>query len=237
MTDIQQLIVPLLLVFLAGYLLGSISFAVLVTKHFKQTDVRSIGSGNAGTTNVMRAAGIGPALLTFFLDFGKCACAVALGHYVLLHTCLYLPLPTFLAVFGKYSAGVGCIIGHLYPIFFGFRGGKGVAAAAGLIFMLDWRVFLPTLLTFILLMFLTRIVSLSSIVGLTCYPLYTFLITYFFDYRGGQTTVTMAQIVVISLCAAGISAIVIAKHKENIKRLLHHEEKPLSFSNKKRQGP
>ena len=142
MANFEALILPLLLVAAAGYLLGSISFAIILTRVFAHEDVRSHGSGNAGATNVLRVAGKKASALTFLCDFLKCALSVAIGYYALHFICLANGIDPVLARLGMYAAGFCCIIGHMYPLYFGFRGGKGVVTAAAMILLLDWRVFL-----------------------------------------------------------------------------------------------
>lgn len=227
MTNFSHLIVPLLLSALVGYLLGSVSFAVILTKAFTKEDVRSHGSGNAGATNVMRVAGKKASALTFLLDFLKCAASVVIGYYIVLYTCEQYSVDVSMARLGMYAAGFLCIFGHMYPLYFGFRGGKGVVTTAAMMFMLDWRVFLVCLFTFSVSFAWKKTVSLSSIVAAITYPFATFVITYFVDYCSGGfdlSYVIMAAFVALLCCV-----VVTVKHKENIKRIIRGEEKPISF--------
>ncbi len=216
------------------YLLGSVNFAIIYTRQFAHTDVRAHGSGNAGMTNVLRTAGKLPAVLTFVCDFLKGAVAVALGRfaaYYLLdlltgHSTSHLIDPLYFA----YLAGFFCLMGHIYPLFFSFKGGKGVASMAGIMLVIDWRVLLIALGMFILVMVLSRIVSLSSIFAALTLPISTFLL-----YHGGQYTFSllgMPQRVVITLFSVFLTVLVVIKHIPNIKRLLKGEEKKI-FSKKK----
>ena len=227
MANFEALILPLLLVAAAGYLLGSISFAIILTRVFAHEDVRSHGSGNAGATNVLRVAGKKASALTFFCDFLKCALSVAIGYYALHFICLANGIDPVLARLGMYAAGFCCIIGHMYPLYFGFRGGKGVVTAAAMMLMLDWRVFLNCFAFFALVFAWKKTVSLASICGCLLYPIVTFFITFFIDYKiGGLPGFYVAMATAV---AALIGATVIVKHRANIKRILAGEEKPISF--------
>lgn len=230
MGNFSHLILPLLLVGLVGYLLGSISFAILLTRAFAHEDVRSHGSGNAGATNVLRVAGKKASALTFLLDFLKCAASVAIGYQVLLHFIDQYGMDPRLARLGMYAAGFMCIIGHMYPLYFGFRGGKGVVTTAAMMCMLDWRVFLICLTVFLLTFAWKKTVSISSISAGLIYPFVTFFITYFLDYKSGDLTIS--YVAMATAVAALIGAVVTVKHRENIKRILKGEEKPISFKKK-----
>lgn len=227
MANFEALILPLLLVAAAGYLLGSISFAIILTRVFAHEDVRSHGSGNAGATNVLRVAGKKASALTFLCDFLKCALSVAIGYYALHFICLANGIDPVLARLGMYAAGFCCIIGHMYPLYFGFRGGKGVVTAAAMILLLDWRVFLICFTFFALVFAWKKTVSLASICGCLLYPIVTFFITFFIDYKiGGLPGFYVAMATAV---AALIGVTVIVKHRANIKRILAGEEKPISF--------
>ena len=150
MENFGSLILPLLLSALVGYLLGSISFAILLTKAFAHEDVRAHGSGNAGATNVLRVAGKKASALTFLLDFCKCVASVLVGYFLVKHACVANGVDPEMARLGMYAAGFCCMIGHMYPLYFGFRGGKGVVTTAAMMLLLDWRVFLICFAVFLL---------------------------------------------------------------------------------------
>ena len=118
-----------------GYLLGSINTAVLISKTFYREDIRTKGSGNAGSTNMMRNYGRGASVATLIGDMLKTVISVGIGALLA-------------AEAGMYIAGLFSVIGHVFPVFFGFRGGKGVACLAATILMFDWRMVLPALLLF-----------------------------------------------------------------------------------------
>lgn len=233
MEYISQLMLPGLLAAAAGYLLGSISFSILLTRIYKKEDIRKYGSGNAGATNVLRSVGKLPAALTFLFDFLKCALSVGLGYLILLYACNQTGAPAAFAVAGKYAAGIGCVLGHIFPLYFHFKGGKGVVSTAALIAILDWRVFIPAFSVFLIVFAARRIVSLSSIAGMASYPVFTALILYGFDYAGSPLAshgeASFFYVVCITLGSVCISAIVVVAHRANIGRLLRGEEKRISF--------
>ena len=231
MTEFSTMILPLALAAVVGYLLGSISFAILVTKLFIKDDVRNFGSGNAGATNVLRAAGKKASALTFALDFLKCAVSVFVGYRILYWACEQNAMDFGYARLGMYVAGILCIIGHMYPIYFGFRGGKGVVTTAAMMAMLDWRVFLVCFVVFFGSFFWKKTVSISSILSAITYPIATFAITFLADYRTGGYT--MGYVVMATAVALLAGFVVTVKHKENIKRILKGEEKPISFKKEK----
>lgn len=228
------LILPLALTAVIGYLLGSISFAILLTRLFAgKADVRNFGSGNAGATNVLRVAGKKASALTFVLDFLKCGASVLIGYCILYYVCSKHAIMPEMAKLGMYAAGFMCIIGHMFPLYFGFRGGKGVVTTAAMMLILDWRVFLICFAVFCILFAWKKTVSLSSIVGCGLYPFVTFAVTYFLDckdsplHMGG--TLPFGFVIVATVVAGLIGLTVIVKHRANIKRIIAGEEKPISF--------
>ncbi|MFV0414517.1 MAG: glycerol-3-phosphate 1-O-acyltransferase PlsY [Oscillospiraceae bacterium] len=190
---------------LGGYVLGSISFAVLICKVFFKEDVRSKGSGNAGMTNVLRSFGKKGAVLTLLGDVGKGILAVWIGRWVFM-----LVLPGIDVLYGAYVAGIFAIVGHMFPVFFGFKGGKGVATSGGVILALQPVVALILLSVFLLLVFLTKMVSLGSVIGMSLYPLATLVWCLKVSYRAP---------VFSTLCAAVISILVVFMHRANIQRI------------------
>lgn len=229
MEDFAVLILPLLLVGVIAYLLGSISFAIILTKLFVHEDVRHFGSGNAGATNVLRVAGKKASALTFLLDFLKCAASVAIGYFVLRYVCDQNGFAPTTARLGMYVAGFMCFVGHMYPLYFGFRGGKGVVTVSAMMLLLDWRVFLVCFAIFTLTFIWKKMVSLSSIVSAAAYPIVTFLLTWFLDYMPSDGTISVGYVVLATAVSGLIGAIVIFKHRANIRRILKGEEKPISF--------
>lgn len=226
----------ILLAAVVAYLLGSINTAVLVTKIVTKgkSDIRHMGSGNAGFTNVLRCVGKVPAVVTIVCDALKCVIAVLIGGFIFSYTAHLLGsqdaiLASELINFGKYIAGVFCILGHSYPVYFHFKGGKGVVTAAALIATEDWRVFLCIIATFLIVFIFTKIISISSIISAVLYAPYTFVMTFIFDYQNGYS---LAYVIMSTVAALIIGVFVIVKHKENIGRLMRGEEKKITDKKK-----
>lgn len=182
----------------AAYLLGSIDFGVVVSRLVYREDVRSKGSGNAGATNMLRTYGKAAAALTLAGDLGKGVLAVALGR-LLFGLCTVSPE---WAVYGGYVAAIFAVCGHLWPVWFGFKGGKGVAVAAGAILATEPVVLLALAVVFFALAFATRIVSLSSVTVAALYPVFTALWSW---YTGRSVWFT-------TLCALVMGLLVIWMH-------------------------
>lgn len=216
-----------------AYLLGSINPAVLMTKLWTKgkVDIRTVGSGNAGFTNVLRSVGKVPAIITLVLDALKCVAAVLIGGYIFSFLASQYDsqgvLSTEIVNCGKYLAGIFCILGHSYPIYFRFKGGKGVVSAAALMLTEDWRVFLMILGTFLILFFISRIISLGSVVSAIMYGPYTFLATFLFDYTLSGNGWHLSYVILSTVAALIIGIFVTIKHKDNIKRLIRGEEKKI----------
>ncbi len=217
LTFLQLAWLPLLLTMLLSYLLGSFNFAIIVTRLFSHDDIREKGSGNAGATNVLRSQGKLPALLTTLGDIAKSFAAVLLSEYVI------FPLLGCAAYgrYGAYLAGLLCIIGHLYPLYFGFRGGKGVLATLGMMLVLDWQVALISLGVFIILVVIFRMVSLGSVFAAVTMAITTFIKLKFFD------GVTGGELGFCTAVAVLIAALLIMKHTDNIKRIMNGTERKL----------
>lgn len=194
---------PLVLAFLAGYGLGSIPFGLILTRYAGAGDLRQIGSGNIGATNVLRTGRKGLAFTTLLLDLAKGGLPAALGY------AWYGPDVAVLA-------GAGAIVGHCFPIWLGFRGGKGVATAAGVVLGLTPLVFLLILVGFVVVVWLTRWVSLGSITAAALAPLLAWLLGH----------VQPAELYL------AVAALIVVKHRENIGRLLRGQENRLTFGSR-----
>ncbi len=216
-----------------AYLLGSINFAIIITNIVnKGKDIREMGSGNAGFTNVLRSVGKVPAVFTIVFDFVKAVIAVIVGGilFSMISADGGIQAQEFSA-YGKYLAGLFCMLGHMFPVYFGFRGGKGVVTISALMAVAEWRVFCIVLTVFLIVFIITRIISLGSIIGGVCYPVVTFFLTFFVDYRPSLTTNTphsVNYVIISTLFTLFISICVIVKHGENIKRLANGTEKKIT---------
>lgn len=207
---------PLMLVAACAYMLGSLSFAIIVTRLMSKSDIRDSGSGNAGATNVLRSQGALPAILTTAGDLAK-AIASVFAAWLILKT-LGGSDDGSLQLVGRYLAGLFCVLGHLYPLYFGFRGGKGVLATFGVMLVLDWRAALICLALFILIVAITRFVSLGSILAAISLPVVTGLFSGLADSNPAWDTGFCVVMTTI------IAFILVYKHRENIKRLMNGTE-------------
>ena len=195
------------LVFVAGYLLGCFNGAVLISHRIFHDDVRRHGSGNAGLTNFYRTYGARYALLVIACDMGKCAIATVFGGLLFRYFWQDWTL-------GVLIAGLGCILGHLFPVFYQFKGGKGILAGSILIIMMDWRIAAIAWCLFILAVALTRYVSLGSVSAAS-----SVAVSAFFVY---DRPIYIALAVIIA-------ALVVWSHRANIVRLLRGNESKFKF--------
>ena len=180
-----------------GYFLGSVSTSVIYTKWQYKRDVRQSGSGNAGATNVARVFGMKAGLITLLGDIIKLVIPMTVG--LLLDGDL-----------GAAVAGIAGILGHCFPVYFKFRGGKGVSVAVTMALFIDWRVFLIGISIFLILVLITRYVSLGSVTAALSLPVTTLIFC-------GENTPK----VVMAVC---IAVIIVIMHRENIKRLVTGKE-------------
>jgi len=220
----------LLLIAGVSYLLGSFNFAILVTRVMAGKDIRDMGSGNAGMTNVLRSQGKRAAAWTTLGDLAKSIAATLLGGY-LFHLAGGEVLEDGMRwVVGRYLAGLFCMLGHMFPLYFGFRGGKGVLTTLGIMLVVDWQSALIGFTVFLIVVFITRMVSLGSIIGVTTVTLLTWIFDRF--VRGWNTNY-------VTFCTAAtalLAAIVIWMHRGNIKRILNGTERKISLSKKKERN-
>src|SRR5574344_1831535 len=162
-----------IIVAIIAYLLGSISFSVIFTKKFAGVDVRKKGSGNAGSTNVLRVAGKKPAILTLICDILKGVIAVVIAILI----GLIIKADDNTKAILVQIAGIFVIIGHTYPVFFQFKGGKGVATSLGVLLIINWRIGLICLIFALVVMAVSKIVSLGSIAAAILFPILTLFLT------------------------------------------------------------
>ena len=217
-----------------GYLVGSVSFSIIFTRLFDKKDIRTMGSGNAGFTNVLRSVGKLPSILTFIFDFAKGLLAVYLGMLIFQAS----GAPFIVKQCGIYLAGVACILGHVFPLYFHFKGGKGVLTSAALILIIDWRIFLIVVGVFLIVFLISKIISLASISAAVSLPIGTFLVTYFADYRPNLSHsfdkgYSLAYVVVTTAFSLIFAALVVGKHHANIGRILRGEEKKITAKKRK----
>jgi acyl phosphate:glycerol-3-phosphate acyltransferase len=198
----------------AAYLLGSIPFGLLLGKLFGASDIRKAGSGNIGATNVLRVAGPVAGILTLVLDTGKGALAVFLAARLSSESATWMMI-----------AGLCVLAGHCFPLWLGFRGGKGVATAAGVFLVLCPLAFLGAVILFVLVVLYWRFVSLGSISAAAAMP----LLVYFFwaPHHAPPHVITFGTL--------GVALLIVYKHDANIQRMVQGDEPAFSFRRKKEE--
>ena len=204
-----------IIVAVIAYLLGSISFSVIISKKVAGFDVREKGSGNAGTTNVLRSVGKGAAAITLVCDILKGVVAVLIAFFAgkIVHG-----LDNSLLI---QLAGLFVILGHTFPVFFKFKGGKGIATSLGVLLITNWQIGLICLVFALILMALTRMVSVGSIAAAILFPVLVLFINQNYLVEANNWSYLVFSII--------LSALVIFNHRANIKRLLSGEENKISF--------
>lgn len=223
-------IIVFLAIAIIAYLLGSINFAIIFTRIFKKTDIRDYGSGNAGFTNVARTAGKLPAILTFVCDLSKGIAAVLLSALLIKNISIFGYNGVIDPLYAEYIAGFCCFMGHIYPIYYGFRGGKGVVTLLSIYLVFNPKIALICFGIFLIIFFISRIVSLSSVLSIGLAPLFAVIFP--------NQTVASQQFLVPQYefeiaMAALFALIIVLKHIPNIKRLIKGEEKRMSFKKSK----
>ena len=208
----------IIIVAIISYLIGSIMFSVIFTKKFAGFDVRTRGSGNAGSTNVLRTAGKKVAIITLICDILKGVVAVLIGYIVgkltkaSVATCQMLIL----------TAGVMVVLGHTFPIFFKFKGGKGVATSLGVLLMINWRIGLICLVFALLIMAISRMVSLGSISAAILFPVLCIFINENYLIKANHFGYILFGII--------LGLLVVFNHRSNLKRIFSGKENKLNFS-------
>ena len=223
----MNLVLLLLAAAVPAYILGSVNGAIITSKHLYRKDIRQYGSGNPGLTNFYRVFGSkGGALLVVFIDTFKTVAPVIFGGWLFArfsNTALSEAgiWTTFIDVslLGQTISGFFVMLGHCFPVFYKFAGGKGVMAVGAIVIVLDWRIALISWGIFIILTVLTRFVSLGAIVGAAAFPVAQFLLG-----RGGHLEVAAS-----ALCAI----LLISRHHQNIGRLIRGAESKFSFRSKR----
>lgn len=185
-----------------GYLVGSVNSAILLVRLLYRQDVRAGGSGNAGSTNVARTYGAGLGALTLLCDFLKAALACMVGRYLAGNS-------------GYMIGGLFCLFGHCWPLFFHFKGGKGMAVAAGTLLFLDWRLFALNAAVFALVFLIWRRVSLSTILAVLAFPFLYYL--------------KMRRVDAVLIVGTVMCVFVVVRHRANIRRLIEGTEPRFQF--------
>lgn len=204
------------LVAVIAYVIGSFNYSIILSTVFMNADIRSKGSGNAGSTNMLRNYGWSAGVITLLTDFMKTIVAT-LGAWA-----VFIQTYPDLAKTATAVAGFFCAVGHCFPVFFKFKGGKGVAVGAMMILMVDFRSFLVVIGAFLILVALFRYISLGSMAGAASFPI---SLAFFTDYSNVADVITLGF-------AIAVATMVIALHTPNIVRLVKGTESKLSFSKK-----
>lgn len=203
-----------IIVTIIAYLIGSINFSIIISKKMAGFDVREKGSGNAGTTNMLRSVGKRAAALTLVCDILKGVLAVLVA---ILAGAIIKNLDKSLLV---QLAAIAVVIGHTFPIFFGFKGGKGVATSLGVLLMVNWKIGLICLVFAVVLIALTRMVSVGSVGAAILYPVLVLFIGTNFTVSEGSGYLVFSIL---------LALLVAFNHRSNIKRILEGKENKISF--------
>lgn len=210
----MNIVFSLIFTFVFSYLLGSVNSAITVCKILKHKDIRDYGSGNAGLTNVIRTFGKGCALVTLLCDLAKGVLAVVICRLVV----TYGFDVTFFndSRFIGYIAGICVMLGHIFPIFYGFHGGKGVLIAATTLIAIDPLTCVFSVGVFLIVFFITKYVSVGSMTAAVAYPIFTYITqTFIFRSEG---------VLINTFMAAIIAVVIIYMHRSNIQRLMNGTE-------------
>ena len=211
-----------IIVTIIAYLLGSISFSVIISKKIAGFDVREKGSGNAGTTNVLRTVGKKASALTLLCDTLKGVIAILVAYIVGLIVKEGIDKALLVQL-----SGIAVILGHTFPIFFGFRGGKGIATSLGVLLITNWNIGLICLVFALLLMILTKMVSVGSLAAAVLFPvLVTFMPSDVYIVEGSHFGYIVYAIL--------LAVLVIFNHRSNVKRLLTGTENKIDFKKTKK---
>ena len=205
-----------IIMFVIAYAIGSINFSVILSKKMAGFDIREKGSGNAGSTNMLRSVGKKAAAITLVCDILKGIASIIIGIIV---GNIFSNADKAVVV---QAAGLGVVIGHTFPIFFGFKGGKGVATSLGLIIFINWKIGLICLIIGVLIIAITKMVSAGSIIAAILFAILTIFIHTGYIVEGNY--------IIFGILLASF---VIFNHRENLKRLIQGKENKISFSKKK----
>ena len=220
---------------LIAYAIGSVNFSIIFSKKFAGFDVREKGSGNAGTTNMLRTVGKGAAALTLVCDILKGVFAVLMalaigyfvGYFVRGEQIMPFLADNYEAILVQLAAFF-VVLGHTFPIFFKFKGGKGVATALGVLLLINWQIGLICLFFALILIILTRMVSLGSTMAAILFPVLIIFGTLTGNFGGSY--IQPGNYIIFSILFA---ALVLFNHRSNIKRIMDGTENRISFKKKK----
>lgn len=204
----------MILICVCAYLLGSIPTAVWIGKVFYNIDVREHGSGNAGATNTLRVLGKKAGFTVLFIDYLK---GLAAASLVVFMKDIEPGTDTYYQT--QMLLGALAVVGHIYPVFAGFKGGKGIATLVGIVTAMDYRIALACFFTFLLIVIITRFISLGSMVSAVLSPLYAGLIHHWQQHS-------------LLYFYTGVAVLVVYTHRTNIKRLISGNENKFSLSGK-----
>ncbi|MBQ4643972.1 MAG: glycerol-3-phosphate 1-O-acyltransferase PlsY [Oscillospiraceae bacterium] len=218
MNDTGSIILAFIAVAVISYLVGSINMAILISKYHKSKDIRDFGSGNAGMTNMLRTFGKRAATWTFIGDFAKGAVVVFMARAIGKDLGMQFDI--------AYIAALFVMIGHIYPIYFKFRGGKGISTALGAMFVLNWVAFVTIAVGIAPMVFIIKIVSAVCLCGASLYPVLNFVVL----WLGGRDMLT--EVIPYTVLAGLMAGLVFYAHRENIQRLRNGVEP--SFGSKKK---
>ncbi len=202
------LVLSVVLSMIVGYLLGSINLSIIISSTLYRDDIRRHGSGNAGMTNVMRTYGKKMAIITFAGDFLKAVVASVIGRVLF-------------GYYGAALAGLLCFFGHIFPVYYKFKGGKGVVTALAMIIMTEPIIALILFVLFVIIVAITKYVSLGSVV---CMMLYPIIMNRMYGPMEAKGLATLIALLMGLMCAFA--------HRENIKRIMNRTENKLSFKKK-----
>lgn len=208
-------IIKIIIVTLIGYLLGSLNTSIIVGRCYG-TDIRKHGSGNAGMTNTLRTLGKTAAILVIVGDILKGVVSFIIGNMII--NTIPESISLNLVGIGGMAAGIAAIIGHNWPVYFGFKGGKGILTSFSVVLMMDWKLGLILFAIFAVIVAITRYVSLGSIIACIAFPIGAYV-------KGNG--------VVFTIFAAFIGILAIARHSANIKRLVSGTESKLGAKKNK----
>lgn len=211
-------VILIIIMSILSYLLGSVNFAIIVTKIVLKKDIREHGSKNAGMTNVLRVAGKIPALLTLIGDFSKGILAVLLTNFA-----FFIFVGDQTPIIVNYVVALFALLGHVFPVYYSFKGGKGVLVSFGALMILNPFAGLLCFASFLIIVLVKRYVSLGSIVAAIFYPVAIMIVNAIYN-RGFLT--------IEALYSVPISILILFMHRENIRRLINHTENKIKLGKK-----